>query len=70
MNLDGRKVTGGVLLTCGVVLVYWQVLRKLVYDWGNDGNYSHGFLIIPLALYFVWERRARLTFLERERRPS
>jgi exosortase len=36
------------------------VIRKLVYDWGNDDNYSHGFLIVPLALYFVWERRAEL----------
>ena len=26
----------------------------------NDGNYSHGFLIIPIALYFVWERREKL----------
>ena len=44
----------------GLGLVYWQVARKLVYDWANDDNYSHGFLIVPVALYFVWERRARL----------
>jgi exosortase len=41
-------------------LCYWPVLTKLVYDWGHDDNYSHGFLIVPLALYFVWERRAAL----------
>jgi exosortase len=31
-----------------------------VSDWYHDDNYSHGFLIVPLALYFVWERRAKL----------
>jgi exosortase len=60
MTLDTRKVTAVVMLTFGVALVYWQVLTKLVYDWRNDGNYSHGFLIVPLALYFAWERRVQL----------
>jgi exosortase len=45
------------------VLCYWNVLTKLVHDWAHDDNYSHGFLIVPLALYFVWERRARLAAL-------
>lgn len=53
------------LLALGPVLiallvVYFPMLRKLVYDWGHDGNYSHGFLIIPIAAYLVWERRAEL----------
>ena len=26
----------------------------------NDDDYTHGFLILPLALYFVWERREKL----------
>jgi exosortase len=42
------------------VLCYWPVITKLLHDWAHDDNYSHGFLIVPLALYFVWERRARL----------
>jgi exosortase len=42
------------------VLCYWAVITKLLHDWAHDDNYSHGFLIVPLALYFVWERRARL----------
>ena len=41
-------------------VLYRTVLAKLVHDWANDGNYSHGFLIVPVALYFVWERRAKL----------
>ena len=37
------------------------MLVELVDAWSTDGNYSHGFLIVPLAGYFAWERRARLS---------
>jgi exosortase len=40
--------------------LYAGVLQDLVRDWSQDDNYSHGFLIPPLAAYFVWERRDRL----------
>lgn len=42
-------------------LLYWQVIQKLAHDWSTDENYSHGFLIVPLAFYFAWERRRALT---------
>jgi exosortase len=50
------------LLAClgSFVLLYWRVLGKLVHDWVTDDNYSHGFLILPLALYFAYERRQHL----------
>lgn len=41
-------------------VLYGGVLRGLWHDWANDDNYSHGFLIVPLAAYFAWERRAAL----------
>ena len=50
--------TGGILLA--FALLYRNVLVKLVSDWAHDDNQSHGFLIVPLALYFAWERRERL----------
>jgi exosortase len=64
MSLDARKISAAAALVLGLSLVYWQVIRKLVYDWGHDDNYSHGFLIVPLALYFVWERREQIQALE------
>ena len=48
------------LITTAVLVVFWQVFVRLVDAWIVDGNYSHGFLIIPIALYFVWERREKL----------
>ena len=63
MTLDPKKLGVTALLLLGLALVYWQVFSKLIYDWGHDDNYSHGFLIIPIALYFVWERLGRLQAL-------
>lgn len=57
-STKGRIAAGVVLL--GFAVLYWQVLAKLVMDWYHDDNYSHGFLIVPIAAYFAWERRARL----------
>jgi len=41
-------------------LLYKDVVVKLVHDWATDDNYSHGFFIVPLAVYFAWERREEL----------
>jgi len=48
------------LIAAAILAVFWQVFVRLIDAWIVDGNYSHGFLIIPIALYFVWERRERL----------
>src|SRR4051794_21058434 len=40
--------------------VYWRMLSSLVQQWASDDNYSHGFFVLPLALYFAWERRHAL----------
>jgi exosortase len=44
----------------GFAVLYGRVFVNLVLDWYHDDNYSHGFLIVPIAAYFAWERRARL----------
>ena len=49
-------------------VLYWPVLTKLVHDWGINENYSHGYLIPPLAAYLAWERRHQLA--DAPARPS
>ena len=56
-----KKLTAAALIACGFALLYRHVFVKLVHDWWTDGNYSHGFLIIPVSLYLAWERRAEFT---------
>ena len=60
MPSSKRSWIAAALVLAGFALLYRQVVVKLVMDWYNDDNYSHGFLIVPLALYFVWERREKL----------
>jgi exosortase len=60
LTLDAKKITGAALLLGGLVVVYWQVFVRLIDAWIVDGNYSHGWLIIPIAAYFAWERRDKL----------
>jgi exosortase len=47
-----------VILPCA--WLYAPVVAKLVNDWIHDENYSHGFLIVPLAAFFAWRGRHRL----------
>jgi exosortase len=47
-------------LCTGIGLVDASTLSSLARQWGSDDNYSHGFFVLPLALYFAWERRDRL----------
>jgi exosortase len=56
------------ILTACFAFLYRQIIVDLVYDWSRDDNYSHGFLIVPIALYLAYERRIR--FASAERRPS
>jgi exosortase len=56
-----KTLAGAALITIGLVFTFWQVLVRLVDAWIVDGNYSHGFLIPPLAAYFAWERRERFS---------
>jgi len=43
-----------------IVAVYYQVLMKLVSDWWNIPDFSHGFLVPLFAAYLVWEKRETL----------
>ncbi len=57
-----------VFFVSALAAAYWHVLWRLAHDWATDDNDSHGFLILPLAAYFVWERRER--FARAALRPS
>jgi exosortase len=42
------------------VAIYAPILHHMSRHWALVEDYSHGFLIAPLALYFAWERRDAL----------
>ena len=49
-----------VLIAALVLVVYSQVLVKLVVDWWQIPDVSHGFLVPPFAAYLVWVKRDTL----------
>ena len=43
-----------------MMAVYWRVLAKLVTDWWQIPDFSHGFLVPIFAGYLVWVKRKAL----------
>lgn len=48
---------GSVLMVGLVAAVYFRVLAKLVTDWWQIPDFSHGFLVPIFAAYLVWVKR-------------
>ncbi len=42
-----------------LLISYWQILIKWVYDLWDDPNYSHGLLVPFISLYIAWNRRSK-----------
>jgi len=74
-----RPIPPGAWVWAGLslALVTWTFFPILIYagagrpmalaqHWLYDDSYSYGFLIAPLALYFIWERREFLRSLPAE----
>jgi exosortase len=43
-----------------LVVIYYRVAIKLVYDWYTIPDYSHGFLVPFFALFLLWDKRKTL----------
>ncbi len=55
-----RAYASAGFLTAALVAVFAPILYYMVLHWKEVADYSHGFLVAPLALYFAWERRGQL----------
>ena len=55
-NLHTRIAWGLVLLAAGM-WSYWPMLTELVAAWKREPDYSHGYLVVPIAILFLWLRR-------------
>jgi exosortase len=40
-----------------LIILYYRVAIKLVYDWYTIPDYSHGFLVPFFAAFLIWDRR-------------
>jgi exosortase len=44
-----------------LVVIYFRIAGKLVYDWSTIPDYSHGFLVPLFAGYLIWDKRQTLS---------
>ena len=51
---------GSALIGVLMAAVYYRVLAKLVTDWWQIPDFSHGFLVPIFAAYLVWTKRTAL----------
>ena len=58
----------GLLLVAVLALLYAPIVKVLVFQWYNDSDYSHGFIVPILSAYLIWERRDKLRQIAK--RPS
>jgi preprotein translocase subunit SecG len=56
----------GWLLVAVLVGLYAPVLSRLVRQWYEDPDYSHGFLVPLLSAYLIWQRRDKLAAIVRK----
>jgi exosortase len=56
---DLVALSGAALGLGALVAMFWSSLVHMVWTWTNDENYSHGFLVPALSLYFANEAAKR-----------
>ena len=56
------------ILTVVYLALFQGTLGKLVTDWGQDANFSHGYLVPVISGYMAWHKRN--DWLGRESEPS
>lgn len=69
MNLNGSALSNHLrvhrypyVLLAVILLANFPVFKALIADWLYDDNYSHGFLVIPVAIFLIWRKRKELIF--------
>jgi exosortase len=54
-----RDAVSAALVLTSIVLVCQPVLTRLVRQWADDPNTSHGLIVTPIAGYLIWGARRR-----------
>ncbi|MBU0993949.1 MAG: exosortase [Proteobacteria bacterium] len=57
--ISSNKLSLGFLLSI-FIIAYFPVLKSLILFWNSSDDYSHGFFIIPISCYIVWQKKDAL----------
>lgn len=67
IKTGNKSYLPSIFLILMVFGVYFEVVLPLITDWWTDSNYSHGFLIPFISIYFIWQKRGNLANLLQEK---
>ncbi len=48
------------VILLALLLVYLETARSMVAIWDSSGTFAHGYVILPISLWLIWQRRALL----------
>ncbi|MDN4504261.1 exosortase A [Alteromonadaceae bacterium BrNp21-10] len=54
---QNRILFPGILLGLTWIIVNWSTLVGMINVWMNSNTYTYGFLIAPISLYLIWEKK-------------
>lgn len=57
----GKLLTSLILLLAGWALVFVSSIDNMISVWSSSETYKHCFLILPVVIYLLWERKNELT---------
>jgi exosortase len=60
LSLNLSIACEALLISALLGAVYYRVIGKLVIDWWQIPDFSHGFLVPPFAAYMIWMNRKRI----------
>lgn len=46
-----------IFLFATFVLAFFPVWKRLIIIWYSSDQYSHGFLVVPISLYIIWQKK-------------
>jgi exosortase A len=56
--LAARRALFPVVVFClGLIGLFWDTVATMVGIWESSATYKHGFIIVPISLWLVWDRR-------------
>jgi exosortase len=53
-------ITLAILLLGSFIIAFFPVWKGLVKAWYNSEEYSHGFFIVPISLFILWQKKDTL----------
>lgn len=48
------------LALCALLAIYWPTFVSIVAIWERSETFAHGYIIFPISVYLIWQRRAEL----------